>query len=536
MADLILTDARVLTLDTQNTLAEAVAVKDGRIVAVGTNADVLNLQTPETKVVSLGGATLLPGFNDAHCHVLPFGFDLAGVNLSTPPVQNIPDIIALLEAKADTYETGGDVWIRGRGYDQNKLPEKRHPTCHDLDKVGGGKPFVMITQTSGHAMTVNSRVLQQARITRDTLDPPGGTIVRDAQGEPTGVLLENAMLLALDIAPASSQADQIAALGRASQAMHAMGITSATDATTLLTQIAAYRLAAEQGALTVRCALMPPIQQVADGQSMTPEDVRDGLSNPFVKIGPAKLFSDGALTTRTALLRSHYADDESNLGTAMWETDHLNAMILAAHRAGWQIASHAIGDAAIDLCLDAYGRALTAYPRADARHRIEHAMLLWGDQIGRMAHHGILPVYQPEFIKHLGDAYIMGLGLTRADRLMPYQATMAEGLPLIFSSDLPVVPGNPQVGIASAVQRRTPLGETLDAAQCVSVTEGLRAYTSGAAYSVFEEAEKGQIVPGQLADFVVLSADPTALPPDEWPDAIQVQVTLVGGQVVYGEV
>lgn len=536
MSKVIYTNSSVLTCDARFSRAQAVAFENGKIVAVGSHDDVLNLS--HSRVVNLNGATLLPGFNDAHCHALSFGLSLDSVSLSTPPVKNISDIVAKLQKRADETTAGnGERWLRGRGYDQNKLDEKRHPTRQELDKAAGGEAFIILTQTSGHAVTVNSRVLQKAGITRETPDPPGGTIARDANGEPTGVLLENAMGLAFAVAPARTHADKVVALGKASRALHAMGITSASEASAGLADLAVFRDAAQAGVLTARCALMMLIEQLTDSErTLTPDELRDGIESDFVHVGPAKVFSDGALTTRTALLRAPYTDDESNFGTAMWETERLETMVGDAHAAGWQIAAHAIGDAAIDVCLNAYGKALRTHPRPDARHRIEHAMLLWPDQIDRMVRLGVLPVYQPEFIAWLGDAYIAGLGRTRANRLMPYASTQAAGLPLIFSSDLPVVPGLPLVGLASAVTRRTPSGETLTPGLAVSVPDALRAYTSGGAFSFFQEGVKGEIALGQCADFVVLSADPTLLPPNEWPDAVQVQATIVGGAVVFGNV
>ncbi len=536
MPDLILTHARVQTLEAQFTTAEAVAVQNGRIVAVGSSDDVLDLRRPGTRVVSLDGATLLPGFNDAHCHVLGFGLTLDMVPLASPGVKAIPDIIGRLTERAARSSGADGAWVRGRGYDQNGLAERRHPERHELDAVPGS-PFVLLTHASGHAMTVSSRVLQLAGVTRETPDPSGGTIVRDGAGEPTGVLLENAMGLAYAVAPPPTQAEKVAALGRASDAMHRMGITSASDASTGLDDIAAYRSAAEQGLLTTRCTLMMLMTDLADGDGfLAPESLRAEEDGEWVQVGPAKIFSDGALTTRTALLRAPYADAPGHLGTPMWDTDEFHARIGQAHRAGWQIAAHAIGDGAIDLCLDALGRAQAQHPRPGARHRLEHAMLLWRDQIGRMARLGILPVYQPEFISRFGDAYLAALGRARADRLMPYRAAQQAGLPLIFSSDLPVVPGAPLDGIAAALQRRTAQGETLGGSQCVDVRDALRAYTAGGAYSVFAEHDRGTITPGQRADFVVLNNDPTLLPPGEWPDGVSVTATLVGGRVVYGNV
>ena len=507
--------------------ADTVAVAAGRILAVGLEADLRALAGPETQAVPLGGRTLVPGFHDAHCHVLGFGLTLAAVSLTGVPT--IPELVRRLQARAGEQKAGPETWIRGRGYNQNVMDEKRHPTRFDLDQVGGGAPYVLITHASGHAVSVNSRVLERMGITPGTPDPPGGTIVRGDDGEATGVLLETAANLAYDAAPEPTAAEKIAALGRASGAMNALGITSAVDATLGLAardsfqEIPVYHEAAASGALTVRCSLMMLLSQIAAMDDVpNPRDVT--TETDWVQIGPAKAFTDGALTTRTALLRSAFVDSDS-LGTAVWRAEELNAMVLKAHHAGWQIAAHAIGDGAIDLCLDAYGKALAKSPRTDARHRIEHAMLLWPDQVGRLARLGVLPVYQPEFLLRFGDVYRNGLGEARANRLMPYAETQAAGLPLVFSSDIPVIPGAPLDGIRSASERRTPSGTELGPSQCVSAGDGLRAYTEGAAYSVFLENDRGKITPGHRADFVVL---------DNWPDAPSVQATIIGGQVVYG--
>ena len=524
--DTIYTQAHLPLTETP---ADAVAVSAGRIVAVGLEADLRGMASPATRIVPLRRRALVPGFHDAHCHVLGFGLTLAAVTLTGVPT--IPELVQRLQARADEQNAGDDVWVRGRGYNQNSMDEKRHPTRFDLDVIGGGKPYVLITHASGHAVSVNSRVLERIGITQNTPDPAGGTIVRDERGAATGVLLETAANLAYDAAPEPSRAEKVAALKRASSAINAMGITSAVDATLGLAardsfqEIPVYHEAAASGALTVRCSLMMLLSQLAAMDSApNPREVT--TETDWVRIGPAKVFTDGALTTRTALLRSAFVGSES-LGTAVWTAEELDAMVLKAHTAGWQIAAHAIGDGAIDLCSDAYGKAQAKHPRTDARHRIEHAMLLWPDQIGRLVRLGILPVYQPEFILRFGDAYSNAIGESRANRLMPYAETQSAGLPLIFSSDIPVIPGAPLDGIRSATERRTPSGTVLGPHQCVSAHEGLRAYTEGAAHSVFLENDRGKIAPGHRADFVLLN---------QWPDTPTVQATIVGGNVVYGEV
>lgn len=518
--------------------ADAVAVADGRIAAVGKHDDILNLAEQKTRVVSLNGAALLPGFHDAHCHVLGFGLTLASVDLTD--TSSISNLMHRLQIRAESFHADAEIWLRGRGYSQNILAERRHPNRNDLDKIAGGKPYVLLIHASGHAVSVSSRVLALAGITRETPAPPGGTIERDRHGEPTGVLLETAVQLAYAVAPEPTLPEKLAALKRASGTMNAMGITSAVDATMGVSagdsfaEIAVFQEAARSGALTVRCSLMLLLNQLA-ALDHVPAPSKIITESDFVRLGPAKVFTDGALSTRTAYLRSPFLNSDS-LGTAVWQTEELDSMVAKVHGVGWQIAAHAIGDAAIDVCLEAYGKALAKYPRPDARHRIEHAMLLWPDQIGRMGRLGVLPIYQPEFIARIGDVYLPALGAARAERLMPYAETAAAGLPLVFSSDLPVVPGYPLDGIAAAALRHTPAGQTLGVRQRVSVRDGLRAYTEGAAYSVFLEKDRGEIAVGQRADFVVFGSELLKTPPDEWPEKMPVQATILGGEVVYGEV
>ena len=409
MSDLILTNARIRTLDTHTPLAEAVAIKSGHISAVGTNAAVLNLSSAETRIVNMEGKTILPGFHDAHCHVLSFGMTLSMVPLGSRDVKSVADIVQRLSDRAGRLDDSPASWVIGQGYDQNTLSERRHPTRQDLDSVRPAS-HVLITHASGHAVCVNSRVLLQAGITKDTPDPSGGTIVRDAHGEPTGVLLENAILLAHSVVPSAKISEKADAIRRAAQSLSALGITSACDAALELADIPAYRQAmSDQPA--VRLTLMPLLQSLAqsEGQLLSRRDLLEQDDSPWLQIGPAKLFVDGAISTRTAWLRAAYADQSDNCGTAIWDPAELEARVLAAHSAGWQVAAHAIGDAAIDSCLNSFGKAQSRHPCPDARHRIEHAMLLWPDQIGRMARLNVLPVFQPEFITEFGDTYIKSI-------------------------------------------------------------------------------------------------------------------------------
>ena len=307
-AELLLLNARLPLHDASRSPADAVAVSRGRIVAVGRSDDLQSLAGPGTRTFSLDGATLLPGFHDAHCHVLGFGQMLAMVPLSG--VQTIPEILQRLQTRAGEQSAGPGTWVRGRGYNQNVLAERRHPTRQDLDTVAGGLPYVLVTHASGHAVSANSRVLALAGITRDTPDPPGGTIVRDDAGEPTGVLLETAAQLAYTAVPEPTRAEKVAALRAGTAALNALGITSAVDATLGVAardtfgDFAVYRRSGSAGdavrPLHSDDASLAQLTQ--PGAAPSPRDL--GPETDFVRIGPAKVFTDGALTTRTALLRS----------------------------------------------------------------------------------------------------------------------------------------------------------------------------------------------------------------------------------------
>jgi predicted amidohydrolase YtcJ len=519
-------------MDADEGWATALAISKGRIVAVGTDGEIVPLANKGCRIINLNGRVVLPGFNDCHCHLLGMGLVLSQVDIAPDRASDIPSLLNLFR----NHGASGDKWIQGRGYDQNRMAERRHPTRQELDTANSDRPIVA-THASGHAMAVNSAALHLASIVKNTPDPPGGTIERDPQtGEPTGLLLENAMGLIHKALPKKSQADLVGALGLASRHLAAMGITTASEASAYPEDLPAFFKAAKSGALTIRCHPFLLAHKLRDGARFpTPDEVCQ-TCHPNVHVGTAKIYTDGALSTRTAYLREPFIDNLQNCGTPIWSREELGSLVQGAHDAGWQIAAHAIGDAAIDLCLRAYQEALFRSPGLPMRHRIEHAMLLWEDQIGRMASLGLVPVFQPQFIAHFGDAYIAALGEERADRLMPYRSVIqSAGQLLAFSSDLPVVPGKPLDGVRAAVERKTPHGRTLGTTERVTPYEALRAYTYGGAFAARCEKERGRLGEGQLADFVILSDDPTGILPEEWNDRVKVELTAVGGEPVFGE-
>lgn len=530
----------IFTMDRAAPPAEALLVGGDRIVAVGAADEVESQADSGTRRVDLAGRTVVPGFNDCHCHVLSFGLALERLDVGADAVRSIEEIKLAVRRRAAVSAEGA--WILGRGYDQNALQERRHITRYDLDEAAPAQP-VVLWHTSGHALACNSRALELAGVRANTSPPAGGDIERDAHGEPTGVLKEApATDLVSRAIPSPTIAQGAEAIVRAMEVMARQGVTSATDASTgegesISPSLEMYRTALRSGRLAGRITLMPQILYVAPPDSeevRRPSELAMGDQPAWLAIGATKIFSDGALTTRTAALREPYADDATNSGLLIWEPETLASMIRRAHLAGWQIGTHAIGDRAVELVVNCYERALAETPRKDHRHRIEHCMLLderLGQRIKRL---GLVPTIQPGFIGRLGDAYIAALGMERASQLMPTQLFARLGVPVGFSSDRPVIPGLPLQGIRAAVERRTPGGVPLGLEHAVDTLEAIRLYTAGSAFAGRAERERGMLRRGMQADFTVLSRNPAGMTGEELDD-LRVTMTVVGGGMTFEE-
>ncbi len=538
----IVTNARIYTMDPEQPNATAMAIgRDGRLNAIGSDSEVGAMGGAGVRRIDMRGRCVIPGFFDCHLHMLWLGTNLLQVDLSSPPVTNIEGIVSLLSARLDAEPE--IACVSGNRYDQNKLAEKVHPDRNDLDRVATDRP-VRIVHTSGHAAVVNSYALNAMGIDRSTPDPMGGEIVRDGAGEPTGVLLETASWSWLDkIIPKATRPENVAALARASEYMLARGITSASDAHTDPADIALYQEAVLRKVLRVRTGLMvgwPELIQFADGaygRDPRPDDVQpEGCNWHELHVGQAKLFSDGAITTRTCWLTEPFVGMPENYGMPLHDPEELIELICRAHDQGWQIATHAIGDRAVDLVLTAYAQAQARNTRRKPGHRIEHCMLLDKGLISRLRRQNVWSIGQPEFLSQLGDAYITGLGEERAFRLSPYASLDENGVAQAFSSDCPVVPGAPLAGIRAAVDRRTPNGVVLNAAERISADAAFYAYTAAPAYATRTERDRGSLTSGKFADFIVLSADPLQSEEDFAAlDDLAVLATFVGGECLYGE-
>lgn len=526
-ADAAFLNGRLYTFDANNTIVEAIAVRDERVLAIGKTEEIRPLIGSKTKVFDLKGKSAIPGFHDAHCHILFFGLGLLQIDLCG--TKSISEIVRAVEERIRTTPPGK--WVIAWGYNDNKLVEKRHPTRDDLDPISPEHP-VLLNHISGHMGVVNSRALNLAGITRETEDPAGGRIGREESGQPSGVLMEAAM--ALVKGPQYTVEDMKKALGAANKHLLSEGITSVQDAHAGLTaphEFRAYQDAVEEGLVKVRVALLPDIDSfpVASGRFDFGWGLHTGFGSTRLRLGPAKIFVDGSLIGCTAALSQPYSSDPRNRGFLVKTKEQIFEQVRMAHEAGWQVALHAIGDRAIEAALDAIENAM-GEKAEEYRPRIEHCGVLRADLLERIRRLGVAIVTQPRFIHELGDGFRVALGEERLK--LTYPLASLRSTRVAFSSDRPVVNGSPLRGVQAAVCRRTQTGADYVPEERITAEEAIRWYTSGSAYAVFEEQYKGTLEAGKLVDFVVLSKDPFEVEPDRLGE-IEVELTVIGGEVVY---
>jgi predicted amidohydrolase YtcJ len=527
IGDLLLVNGKIITMERARPAATALSIRAGRIVAVGDESEA-RAAAPNAESIDLKGRTATPGLNDAHAHPMGVGFALADLDLSTPPNRSIRDLVGLVAETSKAREPGS--WIVGRGYDQARLEEQRHPTRYDLDDVAPEHPVLLI-RACHHIAVANSRALALAGITAATPDPDGGTIDRDEHGEPTGVVRE-AAFERVRLAIGEPTEEQIAdALVLGGRAFLASGVTSAVEAgISRPEQLRAYQRLRREGRLPVRSYLMMLIDETLD--DLIALGVRTGLGDEWLRIGPAKLFSDGSIGGRTARMRRPYEGQPDNVGLWMMPEAELKAKVRRAHQAGFQVGIHAIGDAAIDLVLDAYEEAMKANPRPDPRHRIEHCSIVDEATIARIARLGVIPVPGTSFLYHFRDAYIQNLGYDRLRFTYGMASFARHGIIAAASTDAPVVPTSATIGLQTMMTRRDVNGAEIWPEEAVSLDEALRAYTVNGAYASFEENIKGTLAPGMLGDVTVFETDLRGVAPAEI-GGVRIDYTIAEGRVAY---
>lgn len=527
-ADLVVTDAAVITIDAAQPEAEALAVRDGRFIAVGSNEQIRKLVAPTTTIIQAAGRAVVPGFNDAHLHPAP-KFDemspFGQVDCRPRRAGSIDELIARLKKKAAVTPPGQ--WVRGLGYQDTKLG--RHPTRQDLDRVSTEHP-VYVTHSSGHLAVVNSLALELAGVTTQTPDPRGGSFARDPQGRPNGLLHESAKSIvsrAGPEAPRPSTKDWVEGIARRFDEYLRHGITSVQHAGTRPQTLERYAIALardKQVRLYVMLrhgSLEALRQRIAD----------QGRGDDWLKIGGVKMFHGNSLSGRTCWLYEPYHDRPDYHGIPPADSQQtLNRKVLAVHEAGLQACIHSNGDREIDMVLDAFESALKQQPRADHRHRIEHASVVNAAILERVKRLGVVLAPHSYVWEH-GDK-MEAYGSARWPWMHPNGSAVELGIPVAGTSDAPVSAAVPMLRIQSMVTRTSAEGKVYGPQQRVTVEQAIRAWTLGSAYASFDEDKKGSITVGKLADFVVLARDPRRVDPDQLKD-VPVEMTVVDGEIKY---
>ncbi len=528
-ADVLLVGGRVYPLwPTPDAVVSAVAIRQGRIAALGSDEELRVWRGPRTRVVDLRGATVLPGLTDAHVHLA--GLGRLRRQLVLTGTRSKEEVLQRLRNYARRHPNLS--WIVGRGWDQNDWPDPRMPDRADLDRVVPDRP-VYLTRIDGHAAWVNTKALEQAGIGPATPDPPGGRILRRLDGSPTGVLLDRATELVQRVMPEPTVEDLMADLEAGARACAEVGLTEVHDAGISPSTWAAYVRLVERGRLPIRVYAMAMYRSGLDEQLLT-EGPLIGLGDGRLTLRAIKVISDGALGSRGAALLEPYADEPDSTGLLLVEPDELVRLARRALDAGVQLAVHAIGDRANRMVLDAFEIAFRERPCGDCRFRIEHAQVVHPQDIPRLARLGLVPSMQPTHATSDMPWAPDRLGPDRLKGAYAWRSILQTGVKIAGGSDAPVEEISPLLGLYAAVTRQDPQGRPAGGwrpEERVTPLEALRMFTEWAAHAAFEELQRGTLRPGTWADLTVLDGDPLRVEPRQIL-RLRVRWTMVGGHIV----
>lgn len=498
--------------------AEALVARDGRVAAIGRAAD-LRRDHGDAERVDLNGGLMTPGWHDAHVHFTWWAIQMDQIDLRDAPT--LDAALARIETYASRLPAGA--WVLGGRFDKNRWG--RWPTAAELDRVTAGRPAALRSR-DGHSRWLNTAALRRAGIDARTTVPAGGAIERDASGAPTGILKENANHLADAVVPPPTVDETFAAIERGQREAHRRGLTAIEDLESA-TAFSAFQRRRDRGDLRLRIAMGIPHANLDAALAL---GLRTGLGDEWLRVGHLKIFTDGALGSQTAALEEPYAGSDDR-GLLTVEVERLNADVARASAAGIAVAIHAIGDRAVHVALDAIEPTRAAQPAL--RQRVEHVQLVRREDIARFGSLGVIASMQPIHAtsdRDLADRY---WGAERATRAYPWRHIAGRGGRLAFGSDAPVEPIDPLLGIHAAVARKRP-GEAdrWHPEQALALDEAIAAYTSGAAYAMGAESERGTLEVGMRCDATIVGRDLAAIPVDEWP-GVPVTGTVVGGEVVH---
>jgi predicted amidohydrolase YtcJ len=532
-ADLIITNGKLYTVDKSHPHAEALAVIGHRIVAVGTVSDIDQWRGTNTRVIDARDHTVLPGFNDAHTHFLEGGLQLDNVQLKDA---DSPQGFARRIGERAKHTPKGE-WITGGDWDEEKWNPPQLPTKELIDPVTPNTP-VFVNRYDGHESLANSVALKLAGITAQMPDPPGGAIVRDAQGNPTGVLKDAAMDLVTKKIPPHSHARLVRAAKRALNYAAVLGVTSVQEmaaGSDMTENIAIYGELEDKGELTARIYVAPPLERWQDEAKL---GIRHAFGSAHLRIGALKMFADGSLGSSTAYFYQPYTDDSKNRGLlteGMQPLSKVRSWLMGADDTALQVCMHAIGDEAISITLDLFNDVERAHGDSDRRWRIEHAQHMAAKDFDRFAKLKVIASVQPYHAIDDGRWAERKIGPERIKTTYAFRSFLDHGVRLALGTDWTVAPLNPMLTLYAAVTRATLDGKHPEGwvpEQKITLAEAIEAYTMGSAYAEFQDTEKGSLTPGKLADIVILSDDLFAINPKNTPD-VKVVTTIVGGRVVW---
>lgn len=523
-ADLVLQNGTIVSVDERARRYEAIAIKNERVIALGTNKEIKGYAASETKIVDLEGKTAVPGLIDAHQHMFSTGFNLRNVDCR---VTSIQEMVEKIEERAKTCSPGE--WIIGWGYDESRFAEKRHPMKKDFEGIQNP---VFITHYSLHSAVANDVALQATGILASTT-LEHGQIEVDNQGKLTGRLSEEALDIVKNNMPSYTVEQLKDSLQLADREYVKFGLTSVHEAgmghlTKSLNEFKVFQEMALDRKLNIRVYGMILDEFFSEAQKMK---LAFRFGNEHLKIGAVKMFTDGTLSGKTAAVSEPYQNDDG-YGEKTHTDEELKEAVYEAHREGYQVACHAIGDEAVRQVLDAYESALKRWPRKDARHRVEHASVTNETLLKRMRELGVIPVPQPVFVYFAGDVYEENLAPALVDGIFIQRSFLNQGLFPPGSSDSPIRPVSPLLGMYAAMSRETVNGGTLLPKEKVSLYEALQMYTKNAAYASFDEDQKGTLEIGKLGDITVLPKNFLDFSPHQVRDT-EVEMTIIGGKVIY---
>lgn len=536
--DLILYNGKIITMDGILPQAEAVAIREGKIIKAGSNGEILSYRESNTEAIDLKGKLALPGFNDSHMHLLSFALSLEKADLNG--CTGIQDLIQRVRDFIETKGIKKGEWVQGRGWNHELFYEKRMPTRQDLDNISREHP-VILTRTCGHIAVANTYALKLAGIFENPPAVPGGSIDLDEKGIPTGVLRENAMELLYGKLPLYDKTKIKKLIVEAAEKFIKSGLTSvqSDDLESIKGDFkeileAFFELEGENK-LPIRVneqVLLPTIEKLERFLSL---GLRTGHGSEYFKIGPLKLLTDGSLGGRTAALTFPYEDDKDTKGIAIYTQDQLDELVEKAYLNGMQVACHAIGDRAMEMVFHSYEKAMKKLPKNDPRFRIIHCQITTEELIEKFSKYKVIADIQPIFVSSDLSIVEKRIGRERAKWTYNWKTLIEKGIHVAGGSDCPVEPFNPLLGIYAAVTRKNLSGFPEDGwlpEQKLSVKEAVHIFTMGSAYCTFEENIKGSITSGKLADIAVLSEDIFKIAPDEIKD-VEVEMTILGGKIVY---